>query len=70
MSTDKVIFLHDNKRKVMGQSRAEYAKGRKEKAKRVIALAKSKGLVTETTWELVVGKSMAGNKQNRWRTCW
>lgn len=49
----------------MGQSRAEYAKGRKEKAKRVIALAKSKGLVTETTWELVVGKSMAGNKQNR-----
>ena len=65
MSTDKVIFLHDNKKKVKGVSRAEYSKDRKEKAKRVIAIAKSKGLVTETTWELVVGKSMAGNKQNR-----
>jgi len=65
MSTDKVIFLHDNKRKVKGVSRAEYVKGRKDKARRLIALAKSKGLVTETTWELMVGKSMAGNKQNR-----
>ena len=45
--------------------RADYAKKRKEKARRAIALAKSKGLVTETTWELMVGKSMAGNKQNR-----
>lgn len=65
MSTDKVIFLHDNKRKIKGVSRAEYAKNRKEKARRLIAQAKSKGLVTETTWELMVGKSMAGNKQNR-----
>lgn len=65
MSTDKVVFLHDNKRKVNGKSLAEYSKDRKEKARRAIALAKSKGLVTETTWELVVGKSMAGNKQNR-----
>ena len=65
MNEDKVIFLHDNKRKVKGVSLTEYSKDRKEKAKRVIAQAKSKGLVTETTWELVVGKSMAGNKQNR-----
>jgi len=65
MNEDKVIFLHDNKRKVKGKSLAEYSKDRKEKAKREIALAKSKGLVTETTWELMVGKSMAGNKQNR-----
>lgn len=65
MNEDKVIFLHDSKIKIKGVSRAEYAKNRKEKARRLIAKAKSKGLVTETTWELMVGKSMAGNKQNR-----
>lgn len=65
MNTDKVVSLQGNKRKVKGKSLTEYSRGRRLNKQAAVALAKSKGLVTETTWELMVGKSMAGNKQNR-----